>query len=255
MINIAVTMNSITDISPYLNESSRFLWEQLNSKYKITVRFNDVNEYSIYSEGQNATVLVDPTNKPCVASFAHELLHLLIRSTQTYAGSTIALTVQESPMLCLVMTDNLLQHIGNCLDHAKMLPLYLEMGFERHLFIKDYAIPKLTADELKMIQQNFCHTHIFRKNSYNPIIIDLYIGKFFAIKACPNTTTNYSVLLHSLKEVDQNLWQILDNFWLSWLEYDIFKKREIFEEDYHALIWKFTDDMKNWLSNKNIKFI
>lgn len=136
MINIAVTMNSITDISPYLNESSRFLWEQLNSKYKITVRFNDVNEYSIYSEGQNATVLVDPTNKPCVASFTHELLHLLIRSTQTYAGSTIALTVQESPMLRLVMTDNLLQHIGNCLDHAKMLPLYLEMGFERHLFYK-----------------------------------------------------------------------------------------------------------------------
>ena len=247
-------MNSITDISPYLNKSSRSLWEQLNSMYEITVRFNDINEYSIYSEGRNATILVDPTKKPCVASFAHELLHLLIRSTQTYAGSAIALIVRESPLLRLVITNNLLQHIGNCLDHVKMLPLYLEMGFERNLFITDYAKPKLTSDELKMIQQNFCHTHIFRKNTYNPNIIDFYIGKFFAIKACPNNTntTNYSILLCGLKEVDQNLWQILDDFWQSWLGYDIFKKREIFEEDYHVLIWKFTDDIKNWLSNKNI---
>lgn len=243
-------MNLITDILPYLNESSSPLWEQLNSKYDITVRFNDVNEYSIYSKEQTATILVDPTKKPCVASFAHELLHLLIRSTQTYAGSAMTLTVRESPMLRLVMTDNLLQHIGNCLDHAKMLPLYLEMGFERNLFIKDYTKPKLTVDELRRIQRNFRHTHIFRKNSYNPIIVDFYIGKFFAVKACPNNMINYSVLLSGLKEIDQNLWQILDDFWESWLEYDIFKEREIFEEDYHALIWKFTDDMKNWLRNK-----
>lgn len=255
MIDIFLTMNLITDISPYLNESSRPLWQQLNSKYNITVRFNDVNEYSIYSEGQNAIILVDPTNESCVASFAHELLHLLIRSTQTYAGSAIALTVHENPILQLVMTDNLLNHIGNCLDHAKMLPLYLEMGFERNLFIKDYEMPKLTTEELELIQQRFRQKHIFQKSTYNPMGVDFYIGKFFAIKACPNNTIDYSVLLYGLEEIDRDLWQILNNFWISWLEYDVFKKRAVFEEDYHELTWRFTDSIKNWLNNRKIKFV
>lgn len=248
-------MNPITDITPYLNESSYPIWEQLNSKYNITVRFNEVNEYSLYSKKQDVIILVDSTKKPCTASFAHELLHLLIRSTQTYAGSAIALTVNETPILQLIMTENLLQHIGNCLEHVKMLPLYLEMGFERNLFIKDYSTPKLTIEELKKIKQGFCKKHISQKQTYNPMWVDSYIGKFFAVNACPNNTIDYSELLRGLKAIDSGLWQILNKFWIAWKEYDIFKKREIVEEDYHALTWKLTDELKNWLSDKNIKFI
>ena len=62
-------MNKITDISPYLTESSRTLWEKLNSIYKITVCPNDINEYCIYSEGNNATIFVDSTQRPCAASW------------------------------------------------------------------------------------------------------------------------------------------------------------------------------------------
>lgn len=248
-------MNKITDISPYLTESSRPLWEKLNSIYKITVCPNDLNEYCIYSEGDNVTIFVDSTQRPCAASFAHELLHLLIRSTQTYIGSTITLIVRESPDLRQIMTDGLLQHIGNCLDHAKMLPLYLEMGFDRTLFIKDYATPKLTVEELKNIQQRFCRKYIFRKTSYNPAIIDCYIGKYFAVKACPNNTIDYSYLLYELKDVNQDLWQILDDFWRRWMEYDIFKQRKVFEENYSTLGYEFTENIKKWLAHKTLKMI
>lgn len=248
-------MKQISNITIYLNESSQSLWEKLNSKYNITVYPNTRGEYGISTKGQDAIIYVDPTKEPCTASFAHELLHLLIRSTQTYIGNAITLIVHENPILRLIMTDSLLQHIGNCLDHAKMLPLYLEMGFDRTLFIKDYATPKLTVEELKNIQQRFCRKSIFRKTSYNPAIIDFYIGKYFAVKACPNNTIDYSYLLYELENVNQDLWLILDNFWTRWIEYDIFKQRKVFEEDYNTLGYEFTENIKKWLAHKTLKMI
>ncbi len=84
--------------------------------------------------------------------------------------------------------------------------------------------------------------------------VDLYIGKYFAVKACPNSTINYEPLIKELKSIDEELWEILESFWESWLTYDIFKIREAIDFDYHEMVYDFTDRLEDWQAKREIAY-
>ena len=246
--------NTAIDLSEYITQQSKDLLGQLSSIYDISVEYHDVNEYAVFTQNKTAVIYVPKTAKPCPDSFGHELLHILVRSTETYIGASLSRIVKESNTLSAILSTNLLNHISNCLEHIKMLPLYLNMGFDISRFIVDYNTPKLTINEVSYLRSTMIKKKLLRKTSYVPVAVDLYIGKYFAVKACPNSTFNYEPLIKELKSIDEELWEILESFWDSWLEYDIFKAREAVDLDYLEVLCDFTDNLEEWQAKREIAY-
>ena len=69
-----------------------------------------------------------PKNRICADSFTHELLHIYLRSKGVFIGARLKRKLQSSKTLSIIYSEPLLEHLGNCLDHIKMLPIYLELG-------------------------------------------------------------------------------------------------------------------------------
>lgn len=245
------TITKVSNISPYLDERCVKLWKTLNSMFSITVYYHDT--YEVYARDRTAFISVPLESKPCVESFAHELLHLYIRSTKTYLGAAITLFVKASPVLSAIFSEQLLQHISNTIDHVKMFPIYLKMGYDKKLFISDFDNPKLTGADILSIQNNFRKKGLFHKVVYKASAIDFFIGKFFAACACPNDAIDYSSYLNDLKSLDCQLYSILDRFWQEWLKYDIFIEHGPLDFNYNDLCFSFIEDLEKWAEGKRIR--
>jgi len=64
-------------------------------------------------------------------------------------------TVKSSKTLKNLLSEPLLEHIGNCLDHIKMFEKYSEMGFDPAKFILDYDKHKCSAHELAELKRYY----------------------------------------------------------------------------------------------------
>ena len=53
-----------------------------------------------------------------------------------------------------------------------------------------------------------------------------------------------------MNQLDTTLYSALDTFWNGWVNYDVEKKREVWEDDYHILVDKLADDLSDWSKNK-----
>src|SRR5690606_16920024 len=99
------------------------------------------------------------------------------RQKELYFGSSLENLIRGNEILNRILSDNLIEHFGNCIDHIKMLPIYLELGFDKKKFINDYDINKCTKAEIKQLKENFrCG------RSYYGKAVDFYIGKYIAVK-------------------------------------------------------------------------
>lgn len=234
-------------IDGLIDDRNKNLYEELTENFEIQVELKtNTNEYGCYSQN-NKSIIYVPSGNICSDSFTHELLHIFIRSKQVYIGGTIKRQIQSSRNLSKVFSSALLEHISNCLDHIKMLPKYLEMGFSAEKFILDYEVNKCTDIEIVDLK-NHWKVH----NYYNSQAIDFYLGKYFAIKACPNLNWNYEEKLKELENIDTNLFQINNKLIERWKAMNM-ESDDILEDDYIIIGGDYIDDMENWIKNKNIK--
>lgn len=225
------------------NES---LWNELNSFYSINViTENNRTEYGCYSKGKISTIYV-PLNNKNPAFFTHELLHLLIRKKDVFIGAALQRGLVASSSLKRIYSLKLIEHIGNCLDHIKMLPIYLELGYNKNLFLSDFQIDKCPEKDLINIERNFKSWWI-----YNGSAIDAFIGKHFAIKACPNAQINYRPKLERLKKINQELFTINQNIFDNWGKVDI-NEQDILAFNYNDVAIAYQDAMENWVRGKQI---
>lgn len=234
----------MVNLSKLVDNRNIDLWNEITSKYEVDVQETINSNYGCYSESKTVIFYV-PQNNYCPDSFTHELLHIYIRLKHVYICSNLILRVASSNNLKRIFNARLLEHIGNCLDHIKMLPIYLKMGYRKDKFLFDFHENKCTDQELSEIKRYYK----LGKN-YNAKAVDVFIGKFFAIKADPNVNFNYSIALIKLKEIDEKLYLILDNFLISWIYYDLDNK-DIFNT-YSDLVDQFYNELKSWLNNKII---
>jgi hypothetical protein len=166
------------------------LWTALSKVREISIKREKQNIYSAYSIDNKTTIYV-PIDGNDPASFTHELLHVFLRTKKVYIGAGLQISIKESKVLSKIFSDNLIEHIGNCLDHIKMFPLFVNLGYEPDKFLSDYSENKLTNNEILCIKKHF-FTRFFKKVLYNKTAIDFYIGKYFAAISCPNTTFDYT---------------------------------------------------------------
>ena len=176
------------------------------------------------------TIIYVPNDNLNSASFAHELLHVYLRSKKVFIGSGFALSIKENKVLSRIISEKLIEHVGNCLDHIKMYPVFIKLGYNQTEFIADYFVDKLTNKDIEDIKNHLVEKRIFRK-VYNASAIDFFIGKFFAANACPNDFFDYKMI--------------------AWKNFD-YNDTDPISRSYNLLLFDFIDSLENWTTGKII---
>ncbi|MCK0134918.1 hypothetical protein [Arenibacter sp. S6351L] len=219
------------------------LWSDLNNTHSISIELNDYPNYASDSENSNSRIIV-PKYDIDINAFTHELLHILIRQKELYLGSSFRHLIIGSELLSQLLSDQLLEHFSNCMDHIKMLPIFLELGFDKKKFIKDYDVNKCTKSEIQQLRQNFKI-----RGKYYGEAVDFYIAKYIAIKADPKQHINYTKSLNELKNLDSNLFSILEKAVEDWKTMP-FEKENIWDDDYNSISFELYQSLSNWTEGK-----
>ncbi|GAB3202204.1 hypothetical protein ABID22_003819 [Pontibacter aydingkolensis] len=224
-----------------VDERNQKLWNEIDQKLNVKLSPSLNDEYSCYSQGQDIIFYIDENNF-CKDSFTHEMLHVYLRLHGLFIGAGLKNTIIQSRILSNVFSSGLIEHLGNCFDHIKMLPMYIDMGFNREKFILDYNTHKCTTSEIQLLKREYK-----KGNRINSKAADFYIGKYFAIKADPNDSFDYTSQLLDLKKIDPLLYGALEATVKHWEMVKV-KDRTILDDDYHQVLLNFYTQMKAWLS-------
>lgn len=223
------------DVKPYIDRRNAALWETVkHSGFFISVEESTEPNYGCYCKGKEAIIYVI-VSEPNYASFAHELLHIKFRIEGMLAGSCLKRMMREDPILKEVISLETIDVITNCMEHVKMLPQFLAMGYNNSEFIADYNTKKLNLEGLSIL----CNWYVADRLR----AMDRFIGTYIAIKADNNPTHKYGIYLVLLRLIDSELYKIVECFWTNWLNYDTEKKREIWEPDYGSIISYFVNTL------------
>jgi hypothetical protein len=241
--------NNRMETEGLLDDKNIELWKTLNSDYEIVIQKEKRSDYLSYSKDKK-TIIYVPHDNLNSASFAHELLHVYLRSKKVFIGSGFALSIKENKVLSRIISEKLIEHVGNCLDHIKMYPVFIKLGYNQTEFIADYFVDKLTNKDIEDIKNHLVEKRIFRK-VYNASAIDFFIGKFFAANACPNDFFDYKKQLEKLKTIDFELFQILETFMIAWKNFD-YNDTDPISRSYNLLLFDFIDSLENWTTGKII---
>lgn len=187
-----------------------------------------------------------PSSAPSADAFTHELLHLLISKKEVYITSSLKIQLQN-PIFTHILKSDLAEHIGNCLEHNKMLPIYLALGFEQNKFLFDYYEHKFGPMDRYLIQ-----TYITEPNRLWGEAVNNYVAKYFAMQACPNEAFDYSADLRSLALLEPKLYQILDQCWVAWEKFDINIDDPIYNS-YQAITFDFVSALESWITQKRLE--
>lgn len=236
-------LNTVVSTELLIDTRNKSLWEDVIAKYNVDIQPSENAEYSCYTQSSNVIFYI-PITDICASSFTHELLHVYIRLKDVYFGSGLQTTFTSSNILSRIFVPGLTEYVANCLDHIKMLPIYLELGFEREKFLFDYHENKGTETEIRLIKDNYKS-----KARYNTSAVGNYIAKYYAMKADPNNTFDYRKSLSILRTVDDKLFAILEKFLKNWYEFDIDKND--FLNGYHYILDNFYQEMKKWMTGKS----
>ncbi|MBT8218914.1 MAG: hypothetical protein KJP00_03780 [Bacteroidia bacterium] len=222
------------------------LLKELEQDFTIKVEVvRDTEQYGCYSKEYESTIYV-PESKISPPSFTHELLHIYLRSKEIYIGSRIQRRTQASKRLSIIYTEPLLDHIGNCLDHIKMLPIYLKLGYTRNQFLNDYKKHKCTHKEIEQIKEHWKHGQ-----EYNASAIEFYLEKYFAIQACPNTDIDYSKQIQELRLINEPLFLINEKLIRRWTAMKI-EGRDVSDDDYIIIAEDYVKEMEGWAALRSI---
>ncbi|MFR0679007.1 hypothetical protein [Dysgonomonas mossii] len=111
-----------------LDEQNKRLLSEIRNK--ISVKFEVFNKpyFENYSINDSVIIYVNPKIFKN-SSVAHELLHAWFRGLGLHGSNMIYLSAREKPKFSVVFDKKLCDHIGNCMDHYKIYPKFLEMGY------------------------------------------------------------------------------------------------------------------------------
>lgn len=232
----------VIDSAPYIDKRNVALWEEINhSDLSIFIEKSDEPNYKCHCKSKEATIYV-LTSKPDAASFAHELLHVKMFADGITAGCCLRGLVLQHPILNKIITTSTLDVITNCMEHVKMLPKFLAMGYCNAEFISDYHSRKMDIQDFTAL----CNWYRIDKTGAR----DRFIGTYCAMRADNNPQHKYAIYYGLLKQLDKPLYDIVNRFWNEWLQYDTDKRREPWEPDYGPLISDFVHELGECLKAK-----
>lgn len=219
-----------------LNEKNLDLWKDLVHKYSIEVDENNEGEYLTYFCDEIVVIEVDIHN-PNPAAFTHELLHLYLKTEGVQIVRDLKKKITGDGDLTEIFSTSLRVHIGNCLEHVKMLPLFLSHGFKNEEFIQDYNMRIIDEEQMHFLEQYY-----WKDGKTERLMADSFIGKFFAMKASNNPSFDYSGYYQRFEKLDHNLYEIHQRFWEAWKEYQVGEP----EVKYIIILQDYLEGLKVW---------
>ena len=223
----------------FIDSRNELLWNILSHDYNITIENSADDTFGCFTKSKRAIIFI-PYESTCKDSFTHELLHIYLKQKMIFIGEYLARRFQKDEILSEVFSELLIRHIGNCLDHLKMVPKFLSMGFDGTKFLYDYDTPKCSDDDCLLLS-----IALKRTTSSWKLAADFFLGKYFGMKSCPNNLFNYSKHLEHLQDIDNNLFSILESFWMSWEMFDI-ENNDPVVLCYEDFCDVFLNDLKEW---------
>ncbi|MDN3725401.1 hypothetical protein QRD02_13515 [Aequorivita sp. SDUM287046] len=225
-----------------IDKRNEDLWHEMNEYFKITLKENSKSGYLTNFSPEEVTIYIDKENMG-PAPFTHELLHLYIKQKQTLILEDFSERTEDDHELLHLFSQKVVNHICNCLEHFKMLPMYLGMGFEKDHFTKDFHKQMMDQKDMERI------TGTYLKNGiYDGKAVQDFMGKFFSMKSSPNKSFDYETYFTALSQLDAPLYGILDRFWDSWLTFKIGNP----PEEYQAMLDTFLGEMREWIKGKTL---
>jgi len=222
--------------SELIDNKNRDLWDYLRKQYDFQLEESFEEGFLTYFKGDTVIIEVD-LDQISSAAFTHELLHVYMKSQGVKIVWDMKDRIESDPDLRDVFSTSLRVHIGNCLEHVKMFPLFLDRGYHREDFLIDYYKRIMEELEVKRLGDN-----LYIQGKIVQRTVDDYIGKYFAMKASVNPSFDYSQVLMEFQAIDPFLFQILDGFWQNWLKYQVGDP----QEEYLNYLDSFLKNMKYW---------
>ncbi|MEP7376017.1 MAG: hypothetical protein ABI675_21655 [Chitinophagaceae bacterium] len=232
-----------TNTETLIDSRNKAIWDEVTTKYDLSIQLYNGREYRHQLFQGKAVILVPELNNS-IELFTHELLHIYIRTKRLFITEYLLQRLKAEPLLYWSLTDNLFEQVGHYLEHLHILPIYLTCGFDRSNFFEDYELQPCSSLNIQLLYRGM------KKTPPSMAIIDLYINKFFAMKASLNASSNYNGYLEDLKEMNPALFSILDRFWKRWTGIDI-NSLHTTGSPYKKFTAEFVHELGNW-TVKNI---
>jgi hypothetical protein len=241
---------SCPELNKLLDAKNKELFDFVSTRVPISVCYGTENNYGVFQRNNKAVIYI-PKDNYSPDSFAHELLHVLLSTYGVNIGASIKLQKNESKHLSLVISDTLADHITNVLEHRKMFPRYIALGYDRMNFLSDASSPVLTNEEVSQLRMMFKTGRFFHQR-INPAAVDFFIGKYLAAKGACIGVFDYSLLLSEMKRIEPGLCAIIDTLLSRWDLYDETKEGDIASDSYICIAYDFLNDIGEWVKHHKI---
>jgi hypothetical protein len=218
------------------------LLTEVRKGYDVRFAEHVENNAAVYKINKEATVLYNP-QRFSNAAIAHELLHVWIEALGYYTSNHIYCVAKEHPKLSRIFSKNLCDHVGNCQEHLKMYPKYLEMGYAPESFIENSMTEQCSINEIDFL-------HVREDNVVYGLMADRFIGSLISIYA-HHIRLDYSAHLAKLKAIETELFDIITAFWRDWERFDI-TAIDLLNNGFDEYE-RFLKAMKDWIEDKVVK--
>jgi hypothetical protein len=226
-----------------IDEKTLELLNDLQTDFEISFEVRNIDYCEVFQKNRRAIIYYNPeiVNSESVA---HELLHIWLNRFNYSVGNHIFLCTQKDKRLSKFLTKFLCDYVGNCCDHNKMYPKYLEMGYSPKEFLKNGLELKTSIVDIKKIKLNSL-------GFYNSKSINQFIGCLLSILADHIKENDYTEHHKYLREKDPILYGIVYDFWKKWETFDIENIDPIYNSDLE-LTDSLIDGLATWVNNKTI---
>lgn len=229
------------DVEEQLDEQNKQLLTEIRNKMSVKFEIFNKPYFENFSINDNVTVYVNPKIFKN-SSVAHELLHAWFRGLGLMGSNMIYLSARGNPKFSLVFDKRLCDHIGNCMDHYKIYPKFLEMGYASEDFLSSKGMQCDISSIRKLrVQSN---------GVYSTKHLNNYIGYLISIYA-DHLRNDYSQHLAQMQNIDPELFNIVTELWQVWKNIDITNPDPITRMDFEA-INDFIMNMENWMGSRSI---
>ena len=164
----------------YLDKRNEDLWREMNAHFTIILKESPENNYITNYSPKGITIFVDPTDMN-PAPFTHELLHLYLKHRQIRILDDFTENTATDSELLYLLSQSVVNHISNCLEHYKMVPLFLGRDFELQFFTKDFHTKLMDEQTANKIAKDYLKNGI-----HDGKAVQTFIKKFFSMKSSAN---------------------------------------------------------------------
>lgn len=229
-------------LNQLLDDRNRKLYQEVSRAAKLELNPTSCKCYGCFSKGPVNRIDIPINQPPSPSSFAHELLHAKLNVKSAHIS--FKLGVSGSVILSKVVSDNLCDHLNNVLQHRKMFPEFLALGYQEGEFLSDAH--EILLDEVGAL--NIAADCAKRTSAE----IDFFIGKYMAARCSLFSFHDYSKPLAILRASEPRLTEIMEVLVSSWDAYDPDREGDLDAVSHFEIEYNFLSDLEDWLNSQKI---